>query len=73
MNLRVVMSLGMLVAWMVIFGYFLVQYPHFRNPFEGDGMVQAMWLLLIVAVLWNLVRAYLSWKPARPPVRRHDP
>ena len=70
MNVRVAMSLGMLVVWLVIFGYFLIQYPHFRDPFGGDGMVQACWVLFALALVWNLIRAYFSWKPARPPVRR---
>jgi hypothetical protein len=65
MNSRVAISLGLLVLWIAVFAYFLVVYPHFRDPLAGDQMVAAFWLVFGLAIVWNLVRAWMSWKSAK--------
>lgn len=73
MNLRVGLSLAMMVMWLGVFTYFLVKYEHFRNPLSGEPMVVLLWLLVLAALIWNALRAYALWKPNRPPIRRpHD-
>jgi heme/copper-type cytochrome/quinol oxidase subunit 2 len=72
MNARVVLSLVMMMVWLGLFAYFLVRYEHFRDPFSGEPMVLLLWLLVPAALIWNALRAYYSWKPSRPPIRRPD-
>jgi hypothetical protein len=72
MNARVLISLSMMVLWIGVFAYFLVKYEHFRDPFGGEPMVLLLYLLLVLSLVWNGTRAYFSWKPSQPPVRRSD-
>jgi hypothetical protein len=72
MNARVATSLLLVALWLGLLAYFLIRNELFRNPFSGNPTVAVLWLLVVLAVLWNLARAYYFWRPHQPPVRRHD-
>ena len=72
MNIRVVLSLIMMLVWLGLFAYFLIRYEHFRDPFAGEPMAVTLWILVPAALIWNALRAYYSWKANRPPIRRTD-
>jgi hypothetical protein len=69
MNYQFVVSLVMLSLWVLAGVVLLIAYPRARFPLGEDSRVGLFWMGFVLMILWNLLRAYLCWKPAR----RKDP